>query len=194
MEQFIFDTTQGAVLEAAEEAALMDYVRVRTNAARPCALVAVLAVGFAAYFLLRQNWKVALYTVLLGLLLAAFFWLPMAGNKRFRSGVREARTRWADLTDAVRARPMRFVFEGDTCRMLDGKGDEIRVWEGLRMGEVRESGRIFWLPAEETSILLHKSAMTEGTEEGFRQWLKSRSKRYRVCRVTERLRQSMERE
>ena len=194
MERFVFDTTQGAVLEAAEEAALMDYVRVRTNAARPGILVAALALVFAGYFLWRQNWKIALYTVLLALLIAAFFWLPMQGGRRFRMGVREARARWADLTDAVRAKPMRFVFEGNDCRMLDGKGEEIRLWKNLRMGEVRESQRIFWIPAEETSILLHKSALTEGTEENFRQWLKGRSKRYRVCRVTERLRRSMERE
>lgn len=193
MERFVFDTTQGAVLEAAEEAALMDYVRVRANAARPCIIVGVLALGFTLRALLLRDWKVALYTVLAALLIAAFFWLPMQGGRRFRSGVREARARWADLTDAVRAKPMRFVFEGDDCRMLDGKGEEIRLWENIRMGEVRESGRIFWIPAEETSILLHKSALTEGTEEGFRLWLKSRSKRYRVCRVTERLRRSMER-
>lgn len=193
MERFVFDTTQGAVLEAAEEAALMDYVRVRANAARPCVLVAALALGFAGYFLLRRSWESALYTALLGLLLAAFFWLPMLGGKRFRAGVRDARARWENLTDAVRARPMRFVFEGDTCRMLDGKGAELRAWEKLRMGEVRESDRIFWLPAEDTAVLLPKDALKEGTEDGFRRWLKGRSGRYRVCRVTERLRRSMER-
>lgn len=192
MERFIFDTTQGAVLEAAEEAALMDYVRVRTNAARPCIAVGILAAAFAAYHLARQNWQTALYTVLAALLVCGFFLLPLQRGRQFRHGVREARARWADLTDAVRSRPIRFAFQGDDCRMLDGKGGEIRVWKNIRMGEVRESGRIFWIPAEDTSILLHKTALSEGTEEGFRQWLKGRSKRYRVYKVTERLRESME--
>ncbi|WP_312614146.1 hypothetical protein [Oscillibacter sp.] len=194
MERFVFDTTQGAVLEAAEEAALMDWVRVRSNATRASVPVGVMAVCFTVYSLVQRNWEAALFTVLLALIIIGFFWLPMQRGRRFRMGVREARARWLDLTDAVRARPMRFVFEGDDCRMLDGKGEEIRLWKNIRMGEVRESDLIFWIPAEDTSVLLHKSAMAEGSEEAFRQWLKARSKRYRVYRVTERLRRSMERE
>ncbi len=193
MERFVFDTTQGAVLEAAEEAALMDWVRVRSNATRASVPVGVMAVCFTVYSLVQRNWEAALFTVLLALIIIGFFWLPMQRGRRFRQGVREARVRWQDLTDAVRARPMRFVFEGDDCRMLDGKGEEIRLWKSIRMGEVRESDLIFWIPAEDTSVLLHKSTLTEGTEDAFRGWLKARSKRYRVYRVTERLRRRMER-
>jgi hypothetical protein len=194
MERFVFETTQGAVLEAAEEAAWMDYARIRANAARPCILVAVLTLSFAGYFLLfKQDWKTALYTILVGLLLSAFFWLPMLGGKRFRTGVRNARAQRENLTNTVRAKPIRFVFEGGGCRMLDGKGTEIRSWKDLHMGEVRESGRLFWLPVEDTSVLLPKGALKEGTEDDFRRWLKSHSRRYRVCRVTERLRRSLER-
>jgi len=194
MERFVFETTQGAVLEAAEEAALMDYARVRANAVRPCVLVAVLTLGFSGWFLFRQDWTTALYTVLLGLLLSAFFWLPMLGGKRFRTNVRNARAQRGNLTNTVRAKPIRFVFEGDGCRMLDGKGEEVRFWEDFRMGEVRESDRLFWLPVEDTSILLPKSALKEGTEDKFRGWLKSHSRHYRVCKVTDRLRRSLERE
>ncbi|BAK98760.1 hypothetical protein OBV_15620 [Oscillibacter valericigenes Sjm18-20] len=194
MERFVFETTQGAVLEAAEEAALMDYARVRANAARPCVLVAVLTVGFAGYFLFKQDWKTALYTVLLGLLLSAFFWLPMLGSKRFRTGVQNARAQRGNLTNTVRAKSVRFVFEGDGCRMLDGKDAEVRFWKDLHMGEVRESDRLFWLPVEDTSVLLPKSDLKEGAVDGFRRWLRSHSRRYRVCRVTERLRRSIERE
>lgn len=194
MERFVFETTQGAVLEAAEEAALMDFARVRVNAVRPCILVAVLTLGFSGYFLFRQDWKTALYTVLLGLLLSAFFWLPMLGSKRFRTGVRNARAQRGNLTNTVRAKPIRFVFEGDGCRMLDGKGEEVQIWKDLYMGEVRESDRLFWLPVEDTSVLLPKSDLKEGTEDGFRGWLKSHSRHYRVCKVTDRLRRSLERE
>lgn len=192
MDRFVFETTQGAVLEATEEAALMDYARIRTNAVRPCALLAVLALGFAGYFLWKQEWDTALFTVLLGLLLSAFFWLPMLGTKRFRAGVQNARAQRANLTNTVRAKPMRFEFEGDVCRMLDGRGSEIRCWSNLRMGEVRESEKLFWLPADDTSVLLPKEAMTEGTEDDFRRWLKSHCKRYRVCKITDRLRRSLE--
>lgn len=194
MERFVFETTQGAVLEAAEEAALMDYVRVRANVARPCGLIAVLTLGFAGYFLLKQDWKTALYTLLLGLLLSAFFWLPMLGSKRFRTGVRNARAQRGNLTNTVRAKSIRFVFEGDGCRMLDGKGAEVRSWKDLHMGEVRESDRLFWLPVEDTSVLLPKSDLKEGTADSFRRWLRSRSRRYRFCKVTERLRRSLGRE
>lgn len=193
MERFVFETTQGAVLEAAEEAALMDFARVRANAARPCVLVAALTLGFAGYFLFKQDWKTALYTVLVGLLLSAFFWLPMVGNKRFRTRVRNARAQRENLTNTVRAKPIRFVFEGDGCRMLDGKRTEVRSWKDLHMGEVRESDRLFWLPVEDTSVLLPKGDLEEGTEDGFRRWLKSHSRRYRVCMVTDRLRRSLER-
>ena len=64
MERFVFDTTQGAVLDAAEEAALMDYARVRANAARPCLLLTLLVAGFAVYFLVQREWSTVLYTVL----------------------------------------------------------------------------------------------------------------------------------
>ena len=66
--------------------------------------------------------------------------------------------------------------------------------DGKIMGEVRESDRLFWLPVEDTSVLLPKSALKEGTEDNFRRWLKSHSRRYRVCKVTDRLRRSLERE
>ena len=192
MERFVFDTTQGAVLDAAEEAALMDYARIRANAARPCLLLALLVTGFAVYFLVQREWSTVLYTVLVGLLLCGFFWLPMLGTKNFRANVRSARARRANLTNTVRGKPIRFIFEDGGCRMLDGKGAEVRVWKDLHMGEVRESDRLFWLPAEDTSVLLPKEALTEGTEEGFRAWLKSRCKRYRFCKVTDRVRRVVE--
>lgn len=189
MERFVFETTQGAVLDAAEEAALMDFARVRGNSLRPCAVLAALTVVFTLRAVIKQEWANAAFTLLLGLLLCGFFWLPMLGKANFRANVRSARARRGDLTDAVRGRPVRFVFEDGCCRMLDGKGTEAGVWNDIHMLETRESEQLFWLPIEDTSVLLPKAALKEGTEEAFRAWLKSRSRRYRFIRVTDRTRQ-----
>ena len=194
MEQrFVFETTQGAVLEAAEEAALMDHVRVRSNAARPCALTALLVLGFTGYFLLQQDWQSALYTVLVGIPITGFFWLPMIQRKRFRDSIRAARASRDNLTDTVRSKPMRFIFENGGCKMLDGKGAVVQQWDDLRMtGEIRESDWLFWLPAGDTSILLPKRDLKEGAEADFRVWLRAHGKRYRFCKVTDRLRRSVD--
>ena len=52
--------------------------------------------------------------------------------------------------------------------------------------------RLFWLPVEDTSVLLPKSDLKQGTEDNFHEWLKSHSRHYRVCKVTDRLRRSLE--
>ena len=193
MKRFVFETTQGKVLEATDEAALMDYARIRGNAARPCILISLMTLGFGVYFACKADWKTGLYTVMVGLLLVGFFWIPMVRAKRFKEGVRQNRLQRENLTNTVRAKMIRFCLEGDTCRMMDGKGAEIRAWNAVNMSEVRESDSVYWLPIEDTAVLLPKDSMKEGTEDEFREWLRQHSKRYRRLHITERMRSSMER-
>lgn len=192
MERYVFDTTQGEVLEAMDEAALMDYARIRANALRPCIVVAVLTLGCCIYFALKGDVNTIGYTLLVGMIIIGFFALPLRNTKRFRAGVRAAREQRENLTNKVRTKRMRFVFEGDSCRMLDGKDEEVQAWENVAMTVVWESDRLFWLPMADTAVLLPKGCMTEGTEDAFRGWLQKHSKKYRHSKVTDRLRRSLE--
>lgn len=193
MEQFVFETTQGQVLEAMDEAAMMDYVRVRRNVLRPCAVVLALTLAFAAYFLAKGELRTVVYTGIVGVLICAFFWIPMLNTKRLRANLQEIRSRRENLTDTIRGKPMRFVFQGDACRMLDGKGEEVQAWTDVGMTEVRESQRLFWLPIQDTAVLIPKGCQTQGTEADFRVWLRRHAKRYRTYRVTDKVRRRLER-